>query len=213
MALLGSQASIKVAGTAVAITGEALGQVAGTEYQVTNTAKRALDPATAIKVYDGGVEILATSYVVDYAHGVVTLGTAPSGAVTMDGAYLPLLSVAEARAADVDLGCETADVSRFGDAADRLFPTRAKCSLSLEHLHGTAEDLDSGAGEWTFRGKLGQAVFVEVNEGSEKLRGWFLLTSQKASIKLADAIGKSVSATGVVQTCAGRSEQALFSWR
>lgn len=213
MALLGSQASVHVAGDAVALTGEPLSLVAGAEYQITNAAKRALDPATAIKVFDGAAEVGAATYAVDYAHGVVTLGSVPSGAVTLDGAYLPLLSVAEARAVDVDSSYETADVSRFGDTADRLLPTRSKCGLTLEHLHAATEDLDGGSGTKTFRGMLGTTVFIEVDEGSEKLRGWFLLKSNKTSIKLTDAIGKTVEAQGVVQTCAGRSEQALFSWR
>jgi len=219
MALLGRQASIKVGGTPVAMTDEPLSDL-GDEltYQISNTAKQAFDPETAIAVKDGGVDVDESAYTVDYAHGIIVFQSTPVGAATVSGAYVPLLSVAEARGVDTDQTPEKVDVSHFGDLSKRQLYSRHQCSISFEHLHGNSEDLDAGAGSFKLGETIGSTIFVEVNDGSEKLRGWFLLESQKTAISLADAIGKTAQATGVVRDCASavggkRSEQALFSWR
>ena len=210
---LSKAATIKIQGTAVAMTGQATTLLAGTSYRITDAAKRALDPATSISVLDGGSAIAVDGYRVDYAHGIVTLDCAPSGAVTVTGAYLPLLSIAEANAVDVEYGYESVDASRLGDATDRTLPSRAKCSLTLKDWHAEEEDLDGGAGTRTLGGSLGSAVFLELYDGARQLRGWFVLESRGKSISLTEAIGRTTQARGVVQTCVGRSEQALFSWR
>jgi hypothetical protein len=210
---LSKAATIKIQGTAVAMTGEACTYDGNESYQITNAAKRALDPAAAIKAYDDGVEVAAAGYSVDYAHGILHFDPTPSGPVTVDASYLPLLSIAEASAIDVEYGYESVDASRLGDATDRTLPSRAKCSLTLKDWHAEEEDLDGGANTRTLGGSVGTTVFLEVWDGVRKLRGWFFLESRGKSISLTEAIGRTTQARGVVQTCNGRSEQALFSWR
>lgn len=216
MALLGKQASIKVGGTSTAMTAEAMTDSGdGLTFQITNAAKRAIDPDKTVAVAVDGVTADATAYTVDYAHGKVAFSESQSGStVTISANYLPLLSVAEANAVDIDMGYSTVATPRFGDSADRSLPNKAFCSVTLEHLHADNADLDDGAATKTWRSMRGNVVFLEVREedGGEALRGWFLLESNKKSISISEAIGNSVTARGVVRDCNGRSEQALFSW-
>jgi len=217
MALLGKQASLKVGGTSTGAILEPMSDSGdGMTWQITNAAKRAIDPDGALfEVRVNSSLAAASSYTVDCAHGRITFGESKAGStVVISCYYLPLLTVAEANAADVDIGYSTVDASRFGDATDRLLPNRAYCNVTLEHLHADSTDIDSGAATQTWRSMRGNIVFLEVREeeNGEALRGWFLLESNKKSISISEAIGNSVTARGVVRDCKGRTEQALFSW-
>lgn len=138
--------AIKQTGTAVAMTGEATTNTTGNTYQVTNTAKRILDPSTAITVYDGVTPIADTSVTVDYLFGKVTLSSPPGGAVTIDGAYLPSYSVAEAKAFELSFSKDVFESTVM--AATTTSKTRTAglkdVSGSITQLDNLLTDLDSG---------------------------------------------------------------------
>ena len=52
---------LEVGGTSTAFTGEATTNTTGNTYQITNSAKRVLDPAAAVTVKDGGAPVAPAS--------------------------------------------------------------------------------------------------------------------------------------------------------
>lgn len=221
-ATLGRNASIKVGGTPTTMTAEACSSYAAgwspyaAAYQITAATKRAIDPNTSITVYIGGVAQSATSYEVDYAHGIIGFSIAPGGTVTITAKYIPLLTVAEAHSASITFNRDAAEVSCFGDTGKRQKLTNKSLEISFELWSGVRDDIDDGAGTWTIDGIIttGAPVFAQVDLGQAYLlRGWVVLKKSAVNSKQGEANAHSVDAEGVIQTCAGRSEQALFSWK
>lgn len=132
----GHRTAVKLSGTPVAITNEACALVSGSIYQVTNTARRILDPDTAIVVKDGGATVNASLYSIDPLFGRITFsGHTVVGAITLDGAYLPTHVAVESRS--VSIGCQRKELEDtvFGDN-DRTF------LLGLKHAEGEIGGLD-----------------------------------------------------------------------
>lgn len=105
---------IKTAGIPTAFTGEAFTLVNGTTYQINDATKRIWDRSIVPTIKDGGVVIPAAnikSY--DYLFGMVTLASAPSGAVTADGNYLPMSAKTSFRSYRLTCGGEVGDNTTF----------------------------------------------------------------------------------------------------
>jgi hypothetical protein len=143
--------AVKQTGAAVALSGEATTSLGGDVYQVTNTAKRILDPDTAITVYDGATPIADTAVTVDYLFGKVTLSSTPAGTVTIDGAYLPSFAVAEARAFELSFTKELADSTLMASGTTSRARTALlkDCSGSISSLDNLLTDLDTGVVPFT----------------------------------------------------------------
>lgn len=93
MANAGYEAVLYVSGTSTAMVDEACGNVSGKIYQITDTAKRLLDPAVAIVVEDNGSVVAAGDIEsIDLLFGKVTLAAAyaVTGSITISANYLPL---------------------------------------------------------------------------------------------------------------------------
>ena len=103
----------EVSGTAVAMTAEACSLVSGTTYQVTNAAKRIIDPATAVTVKDAGTPIAAANVTIDYLFGLFTPGQRPGWRVTVDASYLPTTTIAEAKSVDLNVAVDLVDSTSF----------------------------------------------------------------------------------------------------
>ena len=214
MATKGSLTTVKIGGASTAMTGEATTDDGShKQYQITSALKRALDPGVALTVKKNTVAVSSTGYSVDYANGVITFPSAllVTDVVTVDGAFRALVTVAEARAADMSLDPGAADVTVFGDTGKRQIATLPSCSVSLEHLHLLDAELTTGL---TLASLLDEAaVFLEVNFGAaSRLAGWFRLKArQTASVDA--AVSGSIEAEGVVQTCVGRpsTDQAMWT--
>lgn len=89
----------KVAGTPTTMTGEAMSNVSGKIYQVTNTAHQILDHATDVVVYDNAVDHTVDVISIDYLTGTITFDASytVTGPVTMDAKYVPTTAIAGAR--------------------------------------------------------------------------------------------------------------------
>src|SRR4051812_21765948 len=90
--IAGRKALVKVTGAPVAFAGEATTDSGDHQtYQITNAAKRVWDRATTLVVKVAAV-VTVESYTFNRLTGKVTFATvnAGRGAVTLDGAYLPL---------------------------------------------------------------------------------------------------------------------------
>lgn len=207
--------TLKVGGTPTTMTGEATTEV-GAVCTITAAAKRAIDPDSAVTVYDGVSDESATA-TIDFVNGVITLAEAPAGAVTITGKYIPLLTVAEAKALKVVRPQAVfADVTRLGDTAGRQCEVFKKCELTLTHMHAVNDDLDGGAGTTSLESLMaaGTPLFVEAALGGETLRGWFSVVDEDRTHGVeADVQNATITLRGVVRDCVGRptTEQALFS--
>lgn len=108
----GHVCTVKQTGAAVAMTGEACSAFSSAIYHVTNASKRVLDAATPLVVYDNGTPVVPVF--VSYVSGLISMGYTPTGPVTVDGAYLPLMSVAEATSFEINFERALLDSSTIG---------------------------------------------------------------------------------------------------
>jgi len=148
MAVAAFSCTVKQTGTAVSLSGEATTSLGGDVYQITDTAKRIIDPDTAITVYDGATPIADTAVTVDYLFGKFTLSSTPAGAVTVDGAYLPSFAVAEARSFELNFAKNVLDSTPMASTTSARTRTAGLKDLtgSIGSLDNLLTDLDSGGG-------------------------------------------------------------------
>ena len=181
-ATAGWNTTIKVGGTPTAVTGEACTNTTGNTYQINNTAKRVWDPSVVPIAYDGGVPAAILS--ADYLLGTVTLAATPGGAVTVDVTYIPLLSVAQAKAASVDMALNALDVSVYGSRDMAYLAGLRTFTASISTLDTLETDLDSGGDTWTWNAKAdGTMILVEIDMGglgSNRIRFWSFVTGLKS---------------------------------
>ena len=113
--LAGYTADFYKSGTATAMTGEAMSQVTGQVYQVTDSAKRTLDYNNTITVYDGVTDVTAQVESYDHLFGRITFLGAYSvvGSITIDAYYLPLAAVGTARDFTLSMTAEAVDTTDF----------------------------------------------------------------------------------------------------
>jgi hypothetical protein len=136
MAQAGYLATVSVTGTATTMTAEAMGNLAGTVFQITDATKQVVDPSTAIVIKDGGV-VWGGTYTFDYLTGTITLSGAPGGAVTIDGKFLPRRQILAAYEVSASLSRNIPDSSLLGTE----FTQRTS---SLGDITGSMSCYDSG---------------------------------------------------------------------
>jgi hypothetical protein len=140
---------VKQSGTAVALTTEAMTLSGGsTIAQITNTAKRVLDPDTALSVIDNGVALADTAVTIDYLFGTVTktAGGTFTGPVTLTGAYLPMFAEAEVRSFEINASADMLDVTVMASttAEHARMSGLKEASGTVGGLDPMTTDLDSG---------------------------------------------------------------------
>lgn len=150
-AVAGYNSSVKIGGTSTSMTGEACtttGSDPNKISQVTNTAKRCLDPSVAVTVYDNGVAVSSANYTVNYLFGKITFSVAVTGPVTIDASYIPLYTVTLAKELSLQVYATMLDVSVFSDTVTaKLFKSglqMAKGSITVIDTPNT--DYNSGTG-------------------------------------------------------------------
>lgn len=212
MATAAWQAQVKVSGTSTAMTGEATTSLGGSQYQVTSATKRIIDPTVAVVVKDGGSTVSSSLYSVDRLFGIVTFsGYTPTGAVTVDGSYLPTAAIGECTSVSITVTADLADVSVLESQAKKKASTLLDWSGSLERLALPLDDLDSGTGgtqsldSWMKAGtpRLLDVLFTT----GARFRGWFVVESYEVSSSVADVVTVSVNVAGAAQGAG-----AAFSW-
>jgi hypothetical protein len=116
-ATAGKLVRLKMSGAAVAFVTEACTDTGdGKTYQITNAAKRVLDPTASISVYYNGVLKPASSYTLNRLAGTITFASAPGAlAVTVTGSYLPMTTIAEGKSFSFATKTTTLEDVAFGD--------------------------------------------------------------------------------------------------
>jgi len=213
---VGFLAVIKTSGTSTAMVAEATTDVGGahTTYQITDTAKRVLDPATAVVVDKDGVPAAAADYTLDYFTGTVTFAVALGAGVvvTFDASYLPLLEVATARDVSLSLARERLDKTAYQTSQYRQFTLGVgTCEGSLELLEFGEVDHDPGAGVVKFTTLIDGTtpVLLEIAPATtgNRLRCWALLTAAGRKSPHDDLTSLSLSFAA-----AGNAPAAPYSW-
>ena len=161
---------VSVGGTSTAFTTEACTLVSGNIYQITDSAKRAWNPAVAVSVYDGGVLQAASAYSLNYLYGKITFVAPPGGAVTVSGEYFPLWEVTTVKGYKLALSCALLDSSVMSQTQTHRVRTASlydvTASLSLYEQGNT--DYDTGGGTKSMDSILTGAavIFVQCKLGN-----------------------------------------------
>ena len=194
MALAAHSTVIKVSGTAVPVTNEACTEISGSNpnklFRVTTTARRCWDPSAAVTVKDGGVTVSASLYSFSYLFGEVQFaGYTVTGAVTVDGSYLPLNTLASVNEFRFSGSADLGDVTTFDSGGYRAKQTLLKDgSGSLKTLASALADVDPDAGGTQSLHGLalaGTPKLFESNFGAggagNVLRAWMMLEGGEVS--------------------------------
>jgi hypothetical protein len=211
MPFIGHRCALRVSGPATAATNEATTLLSAGRYQVTNTARRVWDPAVALTIRDGGTPVAANFWTFNYLFGIVTFaGYSPSGAVTVSGSFLTLLTIAEGRSFEFAVTRDLADASVYGTAAKIKQPTLDDVQASMEILSSPLADLDLvTGGTQSLDSFLQGAVFklfeVSLENGAHFLRAWVGFDNVKLSAAVADLVTTMVSMQGAAQAPVGAS--------
>lgn len=204
MPIASYNAAIRMNGAANAVTAEACALVVAGVYQVTNTARRVWDPAVAVIVKDGGVTVSALLYTFDYLRGIVTfVGYSPSGAITVDGSWASMVSVAEGRAFSFAAMLDLADASIFGTAFKVKQPTLSDVQASMEILSSPLLDLDGVTGGVQSLVSFVENATVKVFEislpSSFYLRAFVMVDSMEIAAAVEGLVGTTVNMQGASQ--------------
>lgn len=180
----GYQATVKKAGTATAMTGEAMTLVSGKTYQVTDAAKRLLDRNDTFVVYDNGVDHTADVASYNYLMGEVTFDSSytVTGPVTIDGDYLPLSDLGTGNAFTLTQSADAVETSDFatvqGNGGFRTFqPGLRTAQIELSAFYTIAADLRADL-------QARDEVIIEINpDGNSKslARGFFKVVNEGQS--------------------------------
>lgn len=130
----GRLALVKVSGTGVSFTAEAVSTVTTNKvYQITNTAKRVWDRSATITVLDGGVAVdaVADPYTINRLTGVVTFTATTVRVITLTGTYLPMTTIAEGTDVSFDASADNATDTAFTDADHTRIQLGKDCSGSI----------------------------------------------------------------------------------
>lgn len=216
MATAGFETTLYVGGTPTTMTTEATTEVAaGVTYQVTNTAKRVVDPATAISVADNGGAVAAGNYTLDYLTGTLTFSVAPTAPVTITGKYIPLLPIATARSASVSSEVAALDSTVFNTNGEPgNTPGLRKATASISDLDPAETDLDSGGGTTKLSTFISSRVpmFLKVGYGDgNAFYGWGFLEKRDKSSPAAELVSVELSWSASSREATGRSEVVCFT--
>lgn len=217
MAIAGYAVTLKVSGDAVAMTAEATTDVYsdGTTFQITAPLKRVLDPDTQPDVFVDG-EPIAFAGGIDYLFGVLYFLTplTEGSVVTVTGAYLPLLSVGEARSASLNLSRAELDTSVNGTAYTLMVTGQKSGEGSLGTLRLTedtvdvAEDLET----WDVLHDNATPKLLEVGLGTRLWRGWVRFPGLQAEAPHDGVVSTTVNFKTVTRNAAGRSEVVSYGF-
>lgn len=193
--LSGKKALVKVSGSALTLTGEATTDAgAHTVYQITNAAKRVLDPQLAVTVDVNGSPT-ALAHTVNRLNGTITF-TAPNlntDVVTVTGSYLPQTTALSCTEWTLQLTGMNADVSEFGDIwVERL-------SLSKDASGSVKSWRDSLDTTWETALIAGNPIVIALytlSTNPPDFLVWALLNKQQVQAAIKSAQSQSIDWEG-----------------
>jgi len=152
--------TLEMTGTSTAMTGEAMGGTGAGPYQITNSAKRVINPLVALTFYDNGIDCTADVLTVDYLFGKVTFTGSKTGPITVTGEYLPRLTFAEGKSVSTALTADELDTAVFGSQWRKRAQGLKGLDVEIESLALLTYDMDSGSGSRTIADVFTNATSV-----------------------------------------------------
>jgi len=196
----GYNSTVKITGTPTAMVDEATTNlVPDLVYQITNAARRIVDPDAPIIVKVNAVPVVGT-WSFDFLFGKVTFDAplVPLAVVTISGNFLPTVDVIESRDFTVSMMRDLADTTVF-----KANPNRTRLALlkdangSISHLKALLDDLDPGGGVLRLYDLFSSATrkVLEVNPGGQTdfWRGWVTFDSQEVATAVADLVNATLN--------------------
>ena len=218
MATAAYNARVYITGTSTGLTGApgepmtdlAIGGAKVT-WQITAEAKRIVDPATAIVIYDDTTGIAyAHPYSIDFLFGTVTLSVAAVSSIKIQGNYLPRAEITNAYEYDLSLSKTLADTSVFQNG----FVTR---TATLGDVSGSLSCYDNTS--TSYSGVTLKSVFdsttpkvLEVDMSATKLRAFVLMESSdlSAGVDGVQTLSSSFSCASVDAVTGGQEVDFAF---
>ena len=149
--LAGNAADIYIAtGSGTAMTGEAVTSLGGGVYQITDTAKRAINPNAAVTVLDGVATVPKANYQIGWASGKITLtnGYTAGGTITITAEYLTLAQAAQAFEWSYDSEVVTEESQTFGDTWKERTLVMKSGTVSFQRFYNDAYFANTNLGSY-----------------------------------------------------------------
>lgn len=204
MPYAGWKGLVKVTGTPTAMVAEATTElVADTVFQITNAAKRIIDPDAALTVKVNGIAT-GLAFTVNYLFGKITFAAPLGGAdvVTLDGNYLPTLEVIECFEASASMSRDVAESTAFKGTGS-TDPSKQKKALlkdasgSISHMRALLDDLDAGAGTVKLFDLMAngtrKVLELVLGDSGYSFRAWILFDAQELSAARDDLVNASLN--------------------
>lgn len=208
---------VKATGTSTSMTDEATTNTSGKTYQVTNSAKRVIDPTVAITVKDDAVAVDAADIEsVDFLFGTVTFvgGYTVNGAVTITGNYLPLHTLSYAREFEITDSNMLPDATVFTDTVVKRKQTLQALAVRLGLLERVGTVFDGGSKSLASFITSGGLMVLEVNIGGSGtiFRAMVIGESTSAGAQVAGLLDESVSLQGLTASGALGDHHAYWGF-
>lgn len=203
------------------MTAQATTSLGGNVYQITDATRRILDPATAVVVDDGGTPIAASGVDdIDFMTGTVTLASAPSGAVTIDAAYVPTVDIADCFGVSINDSTELYDATTFATSNVSTLSRRRISGLTaidveISSLQLLAVEPDDDE-DFVIRELVDQGapilIEVRLSTVAPLLRAWAILSAANIDSPIDGRIESTITASSTLIPTANAGYEASFAY-
>ncbi len=190
----GHSVTVKFYCGSTAMVAEPTTALGGNVYQITDAARRVLDPSVVVTVSVGAITAI------DYLFGKITTDSA--SIPTVGGSFIPEEAVLSSNAMDVAINTSRAVLDRtpFGltpGDGNRLKLLGLNDFTITFQFHGEADTGSGNIGEWFgsfFEGNVGTVPFVtEVDLGGDLFRAWGVNPTQDITVPIDDLLTFAVT--------------------
>lgn len=217
MAQAGFNVRIRKSGDSTVATAEACTSLGSNRYQITNTARRCLDPDVVFSfVHSGTTTITSTATTVNFEFGIVQFDATPGGAVTFNGAYFPLSTssedVAEGTKFDLSLNRDLYDATVFGNATRARISGLKDVTVGLDLISSPAA-YSALFNSYTTGARVVLEIDLDGASGSgEVFRGFVQVDSVDLSASVDGLVESTVQFSVAARPDATGRFQPAYSW-
>lgn len=171
---------IKKSGTSTPLTGETCSNTVGNTWVIDDTNKNVFNRTTAVTFYDNAVVIpVGDIESIDYLFGKVTFTGVKVGPITVDGAYVPLTTIAGGKEASLTMTSSVLDNTAIGNVG---YHTKKQgvldVNISSTRFYDYDEDFSVVLGART-------PLVIEITpDGTKSYRGWFVVEGNDISLDI-----------------------------
>lgn len=192
MTIAGYDTEILLSGSGLALTNEACTNTTGDVFQITDAAKRALDPTAVITVKANGITVSPELYTLDRLFGRVSFLSTPAAPVTVSGTYLPMTAVATATGGKFSRKATNTDVTPLNTPNRHVLRQQI-----LKDVSGSITRFETMDALFSAALLAGAMVVVQRNyAGAPFERAWVILESDDQDLSVDSVIEESIEFSG-----------------